>query len=311
MKRPILVTGSHRSGTTWVGRMLCLSGEAGYLHEPFNPNRSPGWFPRPLPYWFMHICRENETAYRADVERILNFRYPFASSLVRSGPKDIARQAPELGRGLVSRLRSRRALLKDPLALFSAEWLTDSFDAQVVVMIRHPAAFVGSIKRLNWGFDYERHWLGQPLLMEHLLVGHEAEYKGYVGEVDLVGEGIVMWNSMYEVVRGYRERHPNWSFVRYEDLAEEPLDGYRALYDALGLTWSERVAREVGASASESNPKEVPLHKRRAIRRDSKAAKATWLSRLTVQEIERVRMGTAAVAESFYGDEDWAAPASS
>jgi hypothetical protein len=35
--RPILVTGAHRSGTTWVGRMLALVPGVEYIHEPFNP----------------------------------------------------------------------------------------------------------------------------------------------------------------------------------------------------------------------------------------------------------------------------------
>ena len=36
--RPILVTGSHLSGTTWVGRMIAVSPCVAYLHEPFNLN---------------------------------------------------------------------------------------------------------------------------------------------------------------------------------------------------------------------------------------------------------------------------------
>src|SRR5690606_21198944 len=37
--RGILVTGSPRSGTTWVGRMLATDPRLTYFHEPFN-NRS-------------------------------------------------------------------------------------------------------------------------------------------------------------------------------------------------------------------------------------------------------------------------------
>lgn len=35
--RPILVTGVHRSGTMWAGRMLGLPRGIGYIHEPFDP----------------------------------------------------------------------------------------------------------------------------------------------------------------------------------------------------------------------------------------------------------------------------------
>jgi hypothetical protein len=36
--RPILVTGSHRSGSTWVGKMLDLSYQTYYLSKIFNPD---------------------------------------------------------------------------------------------------------------------------------------------------------------------------------------------------------------------------------------------------------------------------------
>jgi len=36
MRKPILVTGSHRSGTTWAGRSLVLAPNTAYIHEPFN-----------------------------------------------------------------------------------------------------------------------------------------------------------------------------------------------------------------------------------------------------------------------------------
>jgi len=47
-KSPILVTGMHRSGTTWVGRMLAASREAVYFHEPLNPDCSPALLRRSL-----------------------------------------------------------------------------------------------------------------------------------------------------------------------------------------------------------------------------------------------------------------------
>ena len=37
----VLVTGSHRSGTTWVGQILGLAPGLCYLHEPFKPCWDP------------------------------------------------------------------------------------------------------------------------------------------------------------------------------------------------------------------------------------------------------------------------------
>ena len=304
-RKPILVTGSHRSGTTWVGRMLAASGEAGYMHEPFNPNRAPGWLARPLPRWFMYLDDHNAGPYEPAITRAVDMRYPLAAGLAPPRPKRIPHQLREWKDSLVYRARKLRPLLKDPIALFSTEWLARTYDMNVVVMIRHPAAFVGSIKRLNWGFDYEREWLAQEPLMRDLLGPFANDFRGYEGEVDLVGEGIVMWNAMYHAVDKLRARHPEWSFTKLEDLASDPETGFRDLYRATGLSWDEKARAAMLATAAEGNPGEVSRRQRRSIRRDSRAATGTWAKRLTPEEIERVRLETAKVARLFYDDSTW------
>jgi hypothetical protein len=281
--------------------MLCESGQAGYIHEPFCPNRSPGWITEPLPYWYMYMAEENAHLYENAVERVVRLRYPVARSLLASkGPKDVARQVPEIGRALVYRSRSVRPLLKDPFALFSSEWLAERFAVVPVIMIRKPVAFVSSIKRLNWGFDYEQNWLAQSLLMRDHLSDHESDFKGYQGEVDLVGEGIVMWNVLYGFVAKLRERRPEFLYVVYEDLAADPLPGFEELYSHLGLRWDPTVRERIAGFSDSSNPKDVSARNRRAVKRDSQAASETWRQRLTPDEIERVTTQTAAVASAFY-----------
>jgi hypothetical protein len=49
--RPILVTGAHRSGTTWVGTSLGKSRHVCYMHEPFN-FCGPGIYRLPVSYHF-------------------------------------------------------------------------------------------------------------------------------------------------------------------------------------------------------------------------------------------------------------------
>jgi hypothetical protein len=281
--------------------MLCQSGEACYIHEPFCPNRSPGWLTEPLPYWYMYITEDNAGSYEQPIERFLQLRYPAARSLVASRrPKDIARQAPEMGRSFAYRARGIRPLIKDPFALFSSEWLADRFAVLPVIMIRKPVAFVSSIKRLNWGFDYEQNWLAQPLLMRDHLAAHADSFRGYEGEVDLVGEGIVMWNALYGFVAKLRERRPEFLYVVYEDLAADPLGGFEELYGQTGLRWGAEVRGRIAGFSDSANPKDVSARKRRAIKRDSQAASETWRSRLTPEEIERVTRETADVAALFY-----------
>ncbi|UCF28983.1 MAG: sulfotransferase family protein, partial [Chloroflexota bacterium] len=57
---PILVTGAHRSGTTWVGKMLAAGRETAYISEPLNVWHRPGVLRVPTQYWYTYINEDNQ-----------------------------------------------------------------------------------------------------------------------------------------------------------------------------------------------------------------------------------------------------------
>ncbi len=62
---PVLLTGAHRSGTTWVGTTLAADEQILYLPEPFNLDHLyPGLCGARFPFWFMRIDAVNDEAYR-------------------------------------------------------------------------------------------------------------------------------------------------------------------------------------------------------------------------------------------------------
>ena len=307
--RPVLVTGSNRSGTTWVGEALGQSDEVAYLHEPFNSSLWPRLLERRPPGHFHYICEENEGPWVEPVDRLLRYRFPLAAQVgeVR-GPKDAARLGRDWARSLRRRSLRHRPLLKDPIALFASEWLAQRFELDVVVMVRHPAAFASSIKRLAWRFDFTT-WLEQPLLLRDHLGPMRADLERMAaGGHDLVEEAIVLWNALYGVVATLEDRHPEWHVLRYEDLAAAPVEGFARLYPDLGLRWDDEVARRTAAFSDERNVKEVPAREKGTVRRDSRAAMWTWAHRLTPEEVERVRAGTSAVAARYYDGAAWVPP---
>ena len=307
--RPILVTGANRSGTTWVGEALGQSDEVEYLHEPFNSSLWPRLLAVQPPGHFFYVCEENEGPWVTPVERLLRHRFPLWAQV---GEARTPRDAAKLGRGwarsLHRRVRHRRPLLKDPIALFASEWLAQRFDLEVIVLVRHPAAFASSIKRLGWRFDFTT-WLEQPLLLRDHLGPMKADLERMAaGGHDLVEEAIVLWNALYGVVATLEDRHPDWHVLRYEDLASAPVEGFARLCPAVGLRWDDEVARRVAAFSDEHNVKEVPAREKGTVRRDSRAAMWTWTHRLTGAEVERVRVGTAAVAARYYDEAAWVPP---
>jgi hypothetical protein len=303
---PILVTGSHRSGTTWVGRMLSLSPDVAYVHEPFNPRRSPGWLGERLPHWYLYVCPQNERRYLPMVRRMLELRYPLGRDLrALPGPRQLGQICLEWPKSLRYRARHARPIVKDPIAIFLAEWLADRFGVRPVVMIRHPAAFAGSLKRLDWEFDFAN-WADQPLLLRDHLGAYEKPIRDYAARPrDIIDQAILMWNAIHHTIGKLRDRHRDWIFVKYEDLADEPVGGFEDLTGRLGLPWDEGTRAQVERFSAQGNVKEVPAWQHRRVKRDSRAAKRSWVRRLTEEERDRVRAGTSEVAKRFFSDADW------
>ena len=302
MKRPIVVTGSHRSGTTWVGRMLCLSGEAGYVHEPLNPVRRPSWMRHPVPYWYVYITQDNEGLYKDDLERAMGFRFPLRNATRLRKPEHLGIAVSDVGRTLKPRMRNARPLLKDPFALFSAPWFETRYDADIVVTVRNPVAFVGSIKRLNWQFKFKT-LLAQGALMSDWLAPFESEMRRCRDEdVDVVEQGIVLWNALHHSIDRLRAGHPRWNVVRHEDLASDPVSGFAQLYDACGLERTSDFEEQIEAFSRGAPKTELPMWRHGSVKRDSAGATETWKVRLTDEEVERVRTGTREVAALFYED---------
>ena len=304
--RPLLVTGAHRSGTGWVAQMLAASPTPmGYVWEPFNPNHRPGTFPVRFGRYFEYICAENGTGLEQPIADTLAFRYrPFSELRSLRSPKDAMRMARDWSRFERYRRCRVTGLLKDPIALFSSEWLADTFGLDVVVLIRHPAAFAASIKRRDWRHDFQS-FLDQPLLMRDFLRPYEVEIRRHAeSRQDVVDEAILLWNVLYDTVARFQETRPQWLFVRLEDLSRSPVASFRELYRRLDLEWDDHVENLVVATSSASNPT-VESHGG-SIRRNSEAHSWSWRDQLTREEIERVRAGTAPVANRYYNDHDWA-----
>jgi hypothetical protein len=56
--KPILVTGLHRSGKTWLARMIAASPAVAYIPEPFNIHHDIGRCGAQIPHYGTGISRE-------------------------------------------------------------------------------------------------------------------------------------------------------------------------------------------------------------------------------------------------------------
>src|SRR4029077_14652741 len=117
-----------------------------------------------------------------DFRRLLEFRYNYVAQAVSvRSRRQVRASLRDGGQFLRYRMQHARPLVKDPMALFSAEWIAETFDAQVVVIVRHPAAFASSIKLDGWAHPFS-HFLNQPALMEDHLSSFDEEIKTFAQE---------------------------------------------------------------------------------------------------------------------------------
>jgi hypothetical protein len=301
--QPLLVTGAHRTGTTWVGKMLAAGGFA-YVSEPLNVLHRPGVMAAPVPHWYAYITRENDAAYLPAFQKTVALRYGLLAEIKSIQSRhDFLRMGRDLGIFLRGRALHQPALLKDPFAVFSLPWFIERLNCRVVVTVRHPAGFASSLKRLNWPFDFSN-LLDQPLLMSDHLEPFRADMERVAAD-DVIGQAALLWRMVYRVVHATVERFPSVIVLRHEDLSRDPQTGYARAFESLGLAYTAQVQERIGASSSSENPAELSRQKVHAVKLDSRANLDNWKKRLSADEIARIRGLTEDVAQLYYADVKW------
>lgn len=106
---------------------------------------------------------------------------------------------------------------------------------------------------------------------------------------DLVRDSALVWRVLAHVIDRYRRENPGWIVIRHEDLAADPISGFRRIYGSLSLRWDTDVTDRIAADTSAMNPAEVDSGDQHALTRDSRRLELLWRSRLSAEEAALVR----------------------
>jgi hypothetical protein len=304
---PILVSGCHRSGTTWLGSLLAASPGVGYIGEIFNLDHPmPGACAARFPHQYMHLTEESGRAYVGPLGRTLEFRFDWTDAwrALRT-PRRLRRVPKNAVQFPAARRRGLRPLLKDPIAFFSAEWLARTFAMQVVVTVRHPGGLAASLKRLDYGFDF-REFLDQPALMRDHLAPYRAEIEAFAAQPPpIVDQAGLVWRCVYGTAARLREVHPEWQFVRHEDLSLRPREELEPVCSRLGIPFDDAIAARIAETTAAANPTDAPEGRAHQLRRNSAANVDAWRSRLDADEVARLRAIVGDELGAFYDDASW------
>ncbi|RMF06476.1 MAG: sulfotransferase [Candidatus Neomarinimicrobiota bacterium] len=307
MDAPLLVTGCPRSGTTWVGKTLALHPDMGYLQEPFNNDHNQGRVPGKWPHRFFYIHSGNAGTFRPLVEQLFHFTYyPVPGLFARQSWRDRAMHLKEFCLWTRARWMAKRPLIKDPFAFFSTPWLVREMGVKPIILIRHPAAVISSIKRLNWNLRFD-HFLEQPELMQDWLWDLAEEIQSVsTSQAGFLAKGIVFWKLFYQTVIKWETRYPDWIFLKHEDLSRHPVAEFAQLYQKLGLKFDPSIRRKIIQMTESTSHTEIPSTAPAAyVTVNSRANLTNWKKRLHPEEIQTIYVALQPLWSRFYSENDW------
>ena len=324
---PILITGSHRSGTTWVGNLLKNASNTYYLHEPLTPNSITRSFYAPKLWYKYFDPDQDHDNTKTGLDKLFRGNYPlsavlhFKNTLPHTDFRNPGGIYDEKFNIKYAKWRALAyldsiklklngvteeniiPLIKDPIAITAAEWLYKTWNTKNILLIRHPAAFVSSLKRLNWRFNFEN-FSQQPDLIRRFFEPYRSQIENPPN--DPIEEAALVWTCLTAIIIKYKELYPQWIYIRHEDLSNDPIQQYRPLFEKLKLPFSHKIENYIKKTTSIKNPGEVTNdNKIHQLRRDSRANIYNWKKRLTDQEIGIIKDITKEVAPFFYKDDEW------
>jgi len=217
ISRSILVAGTARSGTTWLGDLIASQIPSRILFEPFNPDLVSDY--RHFNYFqYMRPGTENSEFYA--------FAQKVFTGKIRNRWIDHQNE----------RIFSKFRLVKEIRINLALKWLHDNFpEIPILFVMRHPCAVVLSRMELGWATDSDiEPFLSQP----HLLQDHLDPYFDLICGAETVEEKhAVIW-SVSNLVPLTQFSSNELKVVYYEDLCMQPETELPGIFEAMGHQYS-------------------------------------------------------------------------
>jgi len=218
-RKTVIVAGSGRSGTTWLGEMINYRRNYRVLFEPYHYTYVPEWSgfnPR-------HYLRGDESEARllASMQAILT------GSLANKWTDKTA--PPE---------NARHLLIKEIRANLMLYWIHRHYrSVRIVFLVRHPGAVIHSRIKLGWGVYLKEMLSQEKLVQDHLSPFMEKLEK--FEQMPVYQQHAIMWCiENYVPLRQFKGR---LNVIFYEQLIREPEATLKAVFHLTGDRYHQEV----------------------------------------------------------------------
>lgn len=229
--RTVLVAGTARSGTTWLGDLIASQGPTRILFEPFNPELIEAY--QQFNY-FQYMRPEEEN------EPLADYCSRLFSGRIRHHWIDRE----------ITHLSPRYRVVKAVRANLMLGWIARQFpDVPQVLIIRHPCAVVLSRMKLGWATDADiEPLLAQPKLVDDFLANN----------IELIQEcrtdeekHAIIWSVSY-LVPLKQIASSNTRVIFYENLHTRPKAEVPRLLEAIGRVYDDRIHSHLDSPSATS-----------------------------------------------------------
>ncbi len=259
VRRSILVAGTARSGTTWLGDLIAMQIPCRVMFEPFNPNLVPQFSGF---HYFQYLRSDQENP---------EF-YAYAQKLFSGEIRN--RWIDHRNECLFPKVR----LIKEIRANLALKWVHDHFpQVPILVIVRHPCAVVLSRMELGWATDSDlQSFLSQPELIQDYLAPFIDLIQG--AKMDEEKHAIIWSVSNLVPLRQFKTGELN--IVRYENLCTQPENELSSIFELLGI----------GSNISSSVKMNRPSQTSRGTSALVTGADRTtvWKNKLSAQQIDSI-----------------------
>ena len=201
LQNSILVAGTARSGTTWLGDLIASQIPCRTMFEPFNPDLVPEY--RGFHY-FQYVRPGSKN------HEFHSFARKIFTGEIRN--RWIDHQTEQI----FPKIR----LIKEIRINLALKWLHDNFpEVPIVFLLRHPCAVVLSRMELGWATDSDiEPFLSQPALVADFLSEHQGLIRSAKTEEE---KHAIIW-SISTMVPLKQLQGGELKIVYYENLCTQP-----------------------------------------------------------------------------------------
>lgn len=275
----LLIAGTGRSGTTWLGKIIDSNPHLFYKSQPDDCSRYP-WF-RGIPSRldpteqndrfcrpFIQGVRSAFWSYSANIHNRPDFPKSFLRWRAWQAYLFALRAWRKISRGRVPIMRIPRCLFsRDPNAVplviksvvsnLRLGWIHHHFpDVKILLIVRHAGGYLNSV--FEGAREYQWSDIGSMKRLESAVIPfHRPEHRHYADVVERVTSferELIYWIVANEAPMLDLAGSPRLKVIVYEELCERPLEVAQDIFRFIGFDFDESTRRFLIQSTAEERP---------------------------------------------------------